>query len=75
MKDYRAVRYVALAFTFGTTTAAAILLGLYGGGYLDRRLGTEPYLTLVGIVLGIIVAFRNLFYQLERLEKGPGDQG
>jgi F0F1-type ATP synthase assembly protein I len=34
----------------------AILLGILGGLWLDNRLGTRPLFTIVGIILGLVVA-------------------
>jgi len=36
----------------GITFAASILIFLFGGKYLDGKLGTYPYLTLVGAFVG-----------------------
>ena len=36
----------------GITFAASILLCLFGGQYLDGKLGTYPYLTLAGAFVG-----------------------
>ena len=44
----------------GFELAAAVVLGYLGGGYLDRWLGTSPYLAYAGLVCGIIAGFRNL---------------
>jgi len=39
----------------GFQMAAAIGLCLWGGLSLDRRLGTEPWFTLVGLILGLVL--------------------
>ncbi len=38
-----------------------VAIGVGAGVWLDKRLGTEPWLTLIGTVLGSIAAFRELF--------------
>lgn len=43
--------------------------GTAGGVYLDRWLGTSPWFTLAGIVLGIGVGFVAAFKMLAALEK------
>ncbi|WP_258358842.1 AtpZ/AtpI family protein [Moorella sulfitireducens] len=69
--DY--ARYANMAFSFGVTMTAAILLGLYGGLWLDRRWGTSPLFLLLGVFLGIGVAFRSILSELRVLEKkAPG---
>ncbi len=66
-------RYVNLAFSFGVTLIAAVLLGLYGGSWMDRRLGTYPSFMLFGIFLGIGIGFYNLWSELTRMmERSPG---
>ncbi len=37
------------------------LIGLAMGYYLDKWLETDPWLTLIFLVLGIISGFRNIF--------------
>lgn len=73
------MRYANLAISFGITMVAAVFLGLYGGQWLDRRLGTFPIFMLLGILLGVGVGFYSLWGELAGLmnkkpEKGP-DQG
>ncbi len=47
--------------SLGVMFAAAIALGLYGGYQADKWLGTKPWLTLAGGLLGIVVGFYNFF--------------
>lgn len=60
----RAYRLLSLALSFGFTLLAAMFLGFWGGGWLDRRLGTGPWLSLLGLLLGVVAAFRILFRDL-----------
>jgi len=46
-------RYSHLGITF----AATILLCLFGGQYLDKKLGTGPYLMMTGAFLGAAGGF------------------
>ena len=39
--------------TIGMTLVIATVIGLAGGYYLDRWLGTSPWLTLIGLLFGI----------------------
>jgi ATP synthase protein I len=45
----------------GLTLVISTVLGLVGGYYLDRWLGTSPWLTLIGLLFGIAAGFVNLF--------------
>jgi ATP synthase protein I len=47
--------------TVGITLVLATVIGLAAGYYADRWLGTTPWLTLVGLLLGIAAGFVNLF--------------
>jgi ATP synthase protein I len=49
----------------GLELALAIVVGYFGGRFLDGRLGTAPYLAYAGLILGVVAGFRNLF-QLAR---------
>lgn len=52
----------------GLELAIAIVVGYFGGRYLDRWLGTGPYLSYVGLLLGIVAGFRNLFLLAKRAQ-------
>jgi ATP synthase protein I len=57
----------------GLTLVVATMLGLAGGYYLDRWLGTSPWLTLIGLLLGIAAGFVNLFRSVKRAERNIDD--
>lgn len=38
-----------------------ILIGMLGGAWLDQRFATLPLWSIVGAVIGVAAAFRNLF--------------
>ncbi len=56
---------------------AATLIGLAMGYYLDKWLGTSPWLTLIFLLLGIVSGFRNIFIltkrELDRQQKNNQD--
>ena len=45
----------------GWYVAICIVLGVLGGRWLDEKLHTRPILVIVGLVLGIIVAFYGVY--------------
>lgn len=51
----------------------ATVIGLAGGYYLDRWLGTSPWLTLIGLGFGIAAGFVNLFRTVNRAERKIDD--
>ncbi|MBI2153735.1 MAG: AtpZ/AtpI family protein [Candidatus Rokubacteria bacterium] len=58
----------------GTTFVACIVVGLAGGYWADRWLGTEPWLLLVGLGTGIAAGFINLIRAIKHLGE-PDDVG
>jgi ATP synthase protein I len=46
--------------SIGMTLVLATVIGLAGGYWLDRWLGTAPWLTLIGLCLGIAAGFVSL---------------
>ena len=59
--------------TVGLTLVLATVIGLAGGYYLDRWLGTSPWLTLIGLLFGIAAGFVNLFRSVKRAERDIDD--
>jgi ATP synthase protein I len=56
----------------GIEFAAAIGIGMAIGYWLDRWLGTEPWLMLVFLALGFAAGIRNLL-RLQASAPGSGD--
>lgn len=48
----------------GLQFAAAIVLFLFLGRWLDGKLGTDPWLTLAGVVVGAVGGFLSMYRQL-----------
>lgn len=62
-------RMLGQASAVGLTFVVSILLGLGLGWWLDKKLGTAPWLLLIGILLGIVAGFHNLFRFSARLDR------
>jgi ATP synthase protein I len=45
----------------GIFFGVAVCLGLLGGRWLDHRWHTEPWLTLLGVLIGVAAGFRELY--------------
>ena len=54
-------RTLSFLSSVGITMVAATFIGLAMGYYLDKWLGTDPWLTLIFLLLGIVSGFRNIF--------------
>jgi ATP synthase protein I len=59
--DRRWIRQLGVLSGVGLTLVICTVLGLAGGYYLDRWLGTQPVFLLVGLLFGIAAGFVNLF--------------
>ena len=64
-----ALRDAAPYIGIGTTLAATVLLGVGVGYWLDRRLGTNPWLFIVGGVAGLGLAMYQFFRTVAGLKK------
>ena len=74
MKDSKEVyRSLAMLTQVSLQLLIPILIGVFGGIWLDKSLGISPWLTIVGSVVGIAAAFRNLYMwstrEIRRMEK------
>ena len=58
--------------SIGMTLVLATVIGLAGGYYLDRWLGTSPWLIMIGLGLGIVAGFVNFFRSVKRAEQERG---
>jgi hypothetical protein len=56
----RQLQLAARFLTAGLELAVTVVIGYLGGRWLDGRFGTT-YLAYVGLLLGIVAGFRNLF--------------
>jgi len=65
-----ALRFIGV----GWFIAISILLGVFGGLWLDNKFGTEPILVIVGLVLGVVVAFYGVYQMLLPLMQNKQDK-
>jgi ATP synthase protein I len=60
--------------TLGLEFVLSVVLGLYGGRWLDQKLGTTGgQMTIVGLVLGAIVGFRAIWRVAKQAERDVSD--
>lgn len=60
--------------SIGVALVLATVIGLGAGYYADRWLGTSPWLTLVGLGLGIAAGFVALFRSVKSAERNLEDE-
>ena len=61
------LKAVSMVTQVGVTILVCIGLGFFIGIMLDRWLGTDPWMLLIFIFLGIVAAFKSLYEQFKRL--------
>ena len=54
----------------GWFVGISIVLGAYGGYWLDRQFDTTPVLTISGLVLGVATAFVGMIRLLGTIRRG-----
>ena len=65
----RLFRSLYFLSTVGLSMALAIAIGVGIGYWLDKKLGTSPWMLLIFFGFGIVAAFRNLYYMYKKGKK------
>lgn len=52
----------------GIEMVLAVVVGYFGGRWLDGQLGTDPYLTYTGFVIGLFASFKALWTIARRID-------
>jgi len=55
-----ALRLIGVGFFIG----GSIVLGVFAGLWLDSKLNTSPILVIVGLILGVVIAFYGVYQML-----------
>ena len=66
-----AIRLIGVGFYIG----GSIVLGVVVGLWLDSKLNTQPILVIVGLLLGIAIAFYGVYRMLLPLISNKGKKG
>ncbi len=69
-KDFKQYSAIGLGWSIGASLVVCIL----GGVFLDKWLGTTPWLTLIGVALGLVSA-GYLLYELTLINRPDRDAG
>ncbi len=54
------LKTIATLSTLGLTMVFATMIGLAIGVYLDKKLNTSPWLTIIFLLIGIIAGFKSI---------------
>ena len=65
----RNLKELAYYSSLGFQVSLSIVIGLALGVYLDRKFGTTPWLTLIGLLVGILAAYRNIGLAIKKSRK------
>ncbi len=65
----QAIKTLGILSTVGLAMALSIAIGAVGGYLLDKKFGTDPWLSLIGLGAGIVAAFRNLYIMYKRSKR------
>lgn len=52
--------------SLGISMVVATFVGLYIGVYLDRAFSTDPWFTIIFLIIGIIAGFRNIYTLIKK---------
>jgi len=66
-RDWRYIKDLAYYSSLGLQVALSIFLGFGLGRYLDGRMDTGPWLTIVFFIVGVAAAARNIGLAIKKL--------
>jgi F0F1-type ATP synthase assembly protein I len=53
----------------GIELSISVLLGMFGGRWVDNRLGTTPWLMLLGLTIGFTAGLRSVMRAMDRASR------
>ena len=63
----------AIQMAYASSIGIAMVIAIFGcfflGTWMDGKLGTRPYFTLILLLIGIVAGFRNLYFLIKRYLK------
>ncbi|HEY5926801.1 MAG TPA: AtpZ/AtpI family protein [Kofleriaceae bacterium] len=62
------------ASSVGLELGLSVAIGLLVGYYMDKWLGTEPWLMLAWLTLGLVAGFRGVFRAVARADRAAAEQ-
>lgn len=62
------------ASSVGLEMGLSVIIGLLVGYYMDRWLGTQPWLMLLWLVFGLVAGFRGVIRAVGRAERAANEE-
>lgn len=69
VKNFETMKKIAYASSIGMVLVVSTFIGLGMGYFLDSRLGTTPWFTIGGLLLGIIAGCYNGYEMVMKIIK------
>jgi ATP synthase protein I len=69
--DARTIKMIGQLSTVGLAFVFALVLGFGAGYWLDERLGTRPWLSLLGFALGLAAGVLNVVRTMQAVGRPP----
>ncbi|MCP4633747.1 MAG: AtpZ/AtpI family protein [candidate division Zixibacteria bacterium] len=71
---YKSYRQIGLVGTIPMMMAAGPAIGYFLGSYLDKKLGTEPYLLLLMLVLGFVASGKETWNLIKKAQESTDNK-
>jgi len=68
MLTSQSLKNISAYSQLGLIIAASVLIGFFGGWWLDGKIGTKPALAIIGAFIGMAGGFLNLVRVLNQLQ-------
>ncbi len=62
------LRQLGKVSIIGIEMVVSTFVGLAIGVYLDGKFDTNPWLTLIFLIVGIVAGFRNVFREIKKID-------
>ncbi len=62
------IKQGAQLIVLGFELATPVVVGIFAGYFLDRRLNTQPWLMMLGVMAGFLYGLKTLFTMIKRME-------
>jgi F0F1-type ATP synthase assembly protein I len=70
----RQLKAVGRLSAAGIELAISTFIGAWAGSWLDGKLNTKPYLTVLGLALGTIAGFRSIYHAAREATRREQDE-